>query len=945
MQVTFGMYLDGAPWSHKEVSSGEVQVGPLGLLSLLETKLGLTGPVVHPAVRIDQYMHRMKLQDHPDKWFHTSFNADAWSTAKQMLAWRDELVEAGWTGGTDESMSLRLRALAELEGTDLPLAMGKEDRLQEVLRRLKSIDSIAIAHIYLQEDFELLPPVWKKLFDQLQDMGVRINVVTAIQQRQRPPSNLESVQTILLGKGHATTIKDNDDSLLLIKASDEWEAAENLALWLAAGEENNQAVTIICGSDTGVLDQALERHGFPQLGSSEHSQWRASLQVLPLVLANAWKPVDVLRLVELLSLPLAPVPGYAARHLLRALRKEPGVSGTAWQKALESIADVFKKNADKKRTPAGFVAQLDGLLAKDRYLPDSGIPEEKLKERCQWVVEWLAWRIEKDPFLAEAVSHCREMQKLAEGKGNIPRVAVERMLDSVIGVGGTAPDRFEQAAPWQVVRHPGKIIKPCKTVIWWDFIDPLTRASVYWSKSEREDLLKLGIELEDSRTFRNREAIAWMRGFQHAEDHFLMFYPRNMYGGVVYHHPFWDEIRNGAIKAQPDMHEDDITACLIRECKDIQDKGRWKLAERTITLQMAKSKALKTMSAFYEIPKDTITMPASISYSQMSTMIACPMKWVLQYHAGLSLPDTQIVPSGNQMIGTFCHRIVQELYFEPVKDWTPEEAETRAGELYDSLVGSMASELLLEGNELENIRYKSAIVTAVRELVTAISRLNLAVEKSEERLEGNLDGIPFTGYADLLLRDKEGNPFILDMKWSGSSRYRREEVEQGDALQLATYSWLLKAANLESMVHSAYFMLAQGELLSDSDLLQDEALPSEYTHEEIWEMGVKSWNQCVIALSSGRVEAGGVKVRLLRDSEGIKEDKIQENLKSECVDRGMLYQRPLTLQKWYKGEDGEWKTTYSLGLNDIFKAILCLIKSYEYMLMGGEEAEAVNFGS
>ena len=77
MQITFGMYLDGVPWSHKQASSGEVQVGPLGLLSLLETKLGLTGPVVHPAVRIDQYMHRMELHDHPDKWFHTSFNADA----------------------------------------------------------------------------------------------------------------------------------------------------------------------------------------------------------------------------------------------------------------------------------------------------------------------------------------------------------------------------------------------------------------------------------------------------------------------------------------------------------------------------------------------------------------------------------------------------------------------------------------------------------------------------------------------------------------------------------------------------------------------------------------------------------------------------------------------------------------------------------------------------
>ena len=91
----------------------------------------------------------------------------------------------------------------------------------------------------------------------------------------------------------------------------------------------------------------------------------------------------------------------------------------------------------------------------------------------------------------------------------------------------------------------------------------------------------------------------------------------------------------------------------------------------------------------------------------------------------------------------------------------------------------MASELLLEGNELDNIRYKRAIVTAVRELVSAIFRLDLTVERSEERLEGSLDGIPFTGYADLLLRDKEGNPFILDMKWSGSSRYRKRRGGTG----------------------------------------------------------------------------------------------------------------------------------------------------------------------
>ena len=88
-------------------------------------------------------------------------------------------------------------------------------------------------------------------------------------------------------------------------------------------------------------------------------------------------------------------------------------------------------------------------------------------------------------------------------------------------------------------------------------------------------------------------------------------------------------------------------------------------------------------------------------------------------------------------------------------------------------------------------------------------------------------------------------------------------------------------------------MLAQGELLSDSPLLKDEALSSEYTNDEIWEMGVKSLNESFLSFENGRVEAGGVKVRLLCESEGKKEDKIRDELKNECNSKGMLYQNPV----------------------------------------------------
>lgn len=897
MRLTFGMYLDGAPWSDKEASVGELQLGPSAMLDLLEKQLGLGGPKVHPAARINQYLQRLEACDRGDSWWHRSLGADGWSTAKQLLVWRDELIAAGWDGQAEASDSPRLRALAELERVDPPLASGRADRLREVARQLEPASSVAIADIRLAEPLELLPSIWQKLLGQLKGKGVTIEPVGDLRFPSRP-SNLASIQSIFSGATDAAAISDKDDSLVLVTAMDEWEAAENLALWLAADPEANKDVTIICGEDTDLLDQALHRHGLPQLGRSESSHWRASLQVLPLVLANAWTPVDIHRLVELLSLPMAPVPGYAAGHLFRALREEPGVGGDAWRQALEAIAvdhrtrAVKKGKANPQKDAAAFVARLDAWLSTDRYLPDSGIPEDKLKQRCQWVIDWLAWRIEDEPMMAEAVSHAREMQKLVRGKENIPRIKVERMLDSVIGTGAKAPDRLEQAAAWRVVNHPGQITRPAKTVIWWGFAEPSLKPSVYWSESERAGLLKFGIEMENSRTRRRLEARAWKQGFSRAEDNFIMFFPGQSRGEPANHHPFWDEIHNAAVKAAPDRPEEAVMACLTRESAKLNDEGRWRLSGRAASPAKAVRSEPAELIAVHTIPGDPVFAPASLSYTQMSALLGCPMQWALKYHAGLNVPDTLAVPTGNQMIGTFCHRIIQELYAEPVRQWPPVEAEAKAGELYDSLVGSMASELLLDGNELENKRYRLAIVNAVKQLVGAIDRLGLTVEKAEAWLEGDLDGVKFRGKADLLLRDKQGHPFVLDLKWSNSSRYKKEEVEEGSALQLACYAWMMGSVDGESWAHGGYFMLAQGELISASALLREEALCSAYSLPEIWEMGVACSKERLQALNSGQLEAGGVTELLRQAREDLSADQVRALTKSESCRRGLLYQRP-----------------------------------------------------
>ena len=52
--------------------------------------------------------------------------------------------------------------------------------------------------------------------------------------------------------------------------------------------------------------------------------------------------------------------------------------------------------------------------------------------------------------------------------------------------------------------------------------------------------------------------------------------------------------------------------------------------------------------------------------------------------------------------------------------------------------------------------------------------------------------------------------------------------------------------------------------------------------------------------------------------------------------------KKVSFQKRYKDPDGEWKTTHSLDINEIPKAILALSKAYEYLVLGNGAEENPN---
>jgi len=363
------------------------------------------------------------------------------------------------------------------------------------------------------------------------------------------------------------------------------------------------------------------------------------------------------------------------------------------------------------------------------------------------------------------------------------------------------------------------------------------------------------VELEPGTVPRYREAEAWRHALLFARKRFLMFHSRRKDGQELSPHTFWDEIRN--VSDSPS---------LARRCDELCKDGNWQLAGRSAPMQRIRRAPSTPVQEAYQIPPNiaapktqTQTQSKTLSYTQMSTLLGCPMKWALQYHSELRTSDTLALPTGNPMVGTLCHRIVHEIYSVPARRVTPDEAATQADRLYDDLLPSMASELMLEGKELENRRTKRTVVYAVRQLAESIGRLGLTVEKSEGKLESYVNGVPFVGYADLILRSRTGDTFVLDMKWTRSSQYKEEELTGGRALQLASYAWLLRSLEPNNgPVHAGYFMLAQGELLSDSPLLGENALPSTRSLDEIWTLACKAWDEDIRKLNEGTAEARGV---------------------------------------------------------------------------------------
>lgn len=820
MQIVFGWKLDGPchPLTATGATAaiGQPVVGPLGLLDLLEAPLGLTGPSTPAAVRIARYQGRLRALDDGARFYSRSFARDAWSTAKQLLIWRDDLYAAGWRGQPIEGGGARLDTMASLEAADgLPLGISLGERLQAVLDGLRDGADLSIERVDVVSAEERFPPLWRRLLTELRGHGVDIQALEA--PKPMGDSDLAAIQRSLNG-GKASNFA-GDGSLVIVDAEDEWQAADAVAAWLASG--NNSETVIIRGTGCPGFDAACQRQGLPRPGWTESSAQRSALQVLPLALEILWDPIEPARILEFLSLPRCPLPRFVSRRFAQALMNEPGIGGElwtdAWQTCLNDLTGwkrddglddpTVKKEVEKAQMEWRF------WLEPQRFRRTDGIPVQVVQDVCRRIAQWSAGiaQSDDDPLFLTAASHAVALSEAIAALGS-PRIApvqLGRIIDAVTAEGAAAPVATEEAAPWSVVDQPGQLWGTTDSLVWWGFAGDVTPPPrLPWSEVELAALATADIRIEPVEDMILREAASWRQALFNVRSRAILVMPRQLRGEAAEAHPLWHEI---VAQLEPLR----AVGKARFPARSISVAGTAQLADRVIKRQAVGPLSLPSPMRTWTLPASALSPRSMESITSIKTLIECPLAWALQYGARIRPGALNVLPDDEQLVGVLAHAVVEHLFAQR-KNWLPDDAANEAARLFDNLALTIAAPLLRPGFAVEYERAKARVSSSIRQLVQMISDAGLTVRGCEEEVVVSLaPGQDFGGYLDLVLEDANGRSVVLDLKWSRRDKYRREEIQEGRALQLAAYTWLEEQAG-RTPIGAGYFMLRQHTLLFTS---------------------------------------------------------------------------------------------------------------------------------
>lgn len=837
VKITFGLQLDGEHGWRPANRLGMPVFGPLGLLNLLETRLGLLRAECTQVQRMTQYRECLKRSDRPDRFYHASFGIDPIGASASLLSWRDHWYLHGWNGEAPSGAGVRVVDMAIVEGIARHLLFPSiGERLVHVADSLSRQQS-KIEQVELVDPIEAFPKCWRDVLAKLPVQSVRTYGPSADQKTVlgRLQVALKSAHE---GKQPLGKIAWTDDgSLRVVRAETGLVAARWVARTVTSRQEE---VAIVAEQGRSLLDATLDAVDIARQGFQDSNPLVPALQVLPLALATVWEPLDIYALLQFLSHPIGPVPSYARRRLAGVIAECPGIAGPRWREVIEEIERLHPERAADVRKAVAF------WIEHPRYSPAQGAPLTMLLERTRGIRDYFGARLaDQDPIqraasatgYGQAVTVAAALEALAaQGELSITPMELEALVAQCTGRG--APNFAMQAQVGCVpsVSDPAAFIESFDRVIWWQMGARSLPAQYPWSRSELEALARAGAELPHLDAILAQRGQDWLRPIMNTRKQLVLVLPPP--GEEM--HPLWQEIQWLVEGVRPEPLEELVTG---RGGEALPDVAHALLPRRR---------------RWWKLPPDVkLSLRPRESYSSLNTFLNAPYQWVLKYPARLNPSNLLAVTDGNRLYGNLAHRLIDRFFrAEGARALRGDSLKAWFSGQFAMVVAEEGAVLLMPGRRVDYERLRSALGRALEELQRQFMAAGIDVVAPERELVGTFPGGDLEGKADLVVRNNSGRQAIVDMKWAGANVHQ-DRLAKNRHLQLALYAEMLRQET-GAWPQVSYFILEASRLLAPDSGFFPEArsVQSRTTGAtpQLWEQFLTAWTWRRSQIDAGMVE-------------------------------------------------------------------------------------------
>lgn len=848
MSATFGWLLDSRQGPLLQSHLGAPIVGRFGMLGLLELYLGLAGPAVTRSQRVAAFLGCLRKADDGQRFYSASLGADEMGVASELLNWRDEWLLYGWDGTATADAPKRVADMAAVQAlcpTLLPA--GEAERLQSVEAAL-SKHPVPLEEVRLVDDLERFPKRWRavlallpcKFDSKLTPAGTDLNS-TLVRLQRAALASQES--------GHIEPIEHElDDGSVRVYRADSTDVALH---WLVVNrKETATDQLLVCEQEGVALDGVFRANSEPVCGFDRDSEFRPALQALPLALELLWKPVDVHRVLEFLVNPYGPFKRQARRMLARAYAKQPGYGGHGWQSTKAAIKDL--------EGGAEVIAQIEFWFEGEHWSRDEGAPLAEVEARVDRVVAALrAYMATPQDDLAAVGGGIRQGQAFldamaelkAQGLERLTPRHVEQLLAQSTAMGSSNP----YAEPEAGCRRSTTVaaiaaLEPAREVVWWMPSKPALPHPRKWSSADVQALQARGVEFRDIAVELTAVAKDWLRPLLSAQDRFVLVLPPT----VEEEHPIWLLVQQ-LLPGIPIRHVETELAA----------------AEHTAVVANG---PLPKLSRYMKIPTDMTSVRQRQSFTSLADLFDNPAVSVLKDVANLRGATLMAVEDERRLLGTLAHRLVENLFKEHgVLAWSADAVRAWFEAQGDALIEAEGAPLLMLGFSIALHRFKVAVREATVALVAQLQAAGAVSVRAEVPYEGTLFGIPVVGKVDLLTELPGPRFAVLDLKWSGQSRYK-ERLLTGTHLQLAIYAALVEQNEGHAPVEMAFFVFDARALLATSNAVFPNAVvcapPPDATLPQLLKRAEASLVWRRRQLATGMLELVDLRIGDLEDFQG-----------------------------------------------------------------------------